>query len=169
MYQATEYAILLHNYTRAFSPRVVSGDHSYCSDFSKSLTEKLFLASNPPWFSIYENYPWEIYNLKLCTVYTVCGRFNQNVAQRVCDYQIEWLNMIIHLKTTLPLWKTCVKSYTWAVWISNGEAHFATLTMYTRDGQELLAIIVFLFTCMGAFIQRWQCLHQVWTFASHTT
>ena len=32
-YQATEYAILLHNYTHAFSTEIESGGHSYCCDF----------------------------------------------------------------------------------------------------------------------------------------
>ena len=39
-YRATTYAILLRNYTHAFSPGVESRDHSYCCDFGKSLLKK---------------------------------------------------------------------------------------------------------------------------------
>ena len=33
--------------------------------------------------------------------YTLCGRINQSVSQRVCEFQIELHNMQIHLKITL--------------------------------------------------------------------
>ena len=63
-YQATEYAILLRNYTYAFSPGVESGDHSYCCDVGKVVV-KTISASNPSRFSIDANCSREIHNLKL--------------------------------------------------------------------------------------------------------
>ena len=46
---------------------MTSGSHSYCRDFGKSLL-KTISAPNPPRFSIDENYPREIHNLKLRTI-----------------------------------------------------------------------------------------------------
>ena len=51
--------------------------------------------------------------------YTLCGKWNQNVVQRVCDFQKELLSIPIHLKITLPLWNaygkfsTGVYDFTW--------------------------------------------------------
>ena len=42
--------------------------------------------------------------------YTLCGRINQDVAQRVCDFQIELLYVQIRSKITLPLWNAYRKS-----------------------------------------------------------
>ena len=57
-------------------------------------------------------------------VYTLCGRVYQNVAQRVCDFQIELPNIPIHLKIALPLWNAYGKSSTGGVWVSNGVIHW---------------------------------------------
>ena len=56
--------------------------------------------------------------------FTLSGRFNRHVAQRGCEFQVESLNMPIHKKITLPLWKTCRKFSTGGVLISNGIAHW---------------------------------------------
>ena len=53
-----------------------------------------------------------------------CGIFSQMVViQRVCDFQIELLNMQIHLKITLPLWKPYGKPFHGGRWIFNEIAH----------------------------------------------
>ena len=40
-------------------------------------------------------------------MFTLCGRLNQFIAQRVCEFQIALPNKLTHLKITLPLWNTC--------------------------------------------------------------
>ena len=50
------------------------------------------------------------------------GRFD-NFAYKVLGFQTGLLNMPIHLKTTLPLWKTYGKSSTGGVCASNGITH----------------------------------------------
>ena len=49
---------------------------------------------NFKWISLQDTPTWKFY--------TLCSRINQHVAQRVCDFHIEFLNMTIHLKITLP-------------------------------------------------------------------
>ena len=39
---------------------------------------------------------------------SVVGRLTQNFAQKGCEFQIELLNMAVHLKIILPLWKLVV-------------------------------------------------------------
>ena len=55
--------------------------------------------------------------------YTLCGGLNYNVVQRGCDFQMELLNMLIHLKITLPLWDVHCKSSTGGELVSDGAAH----------------------------------------------
>ena len=64
--------------------------------------------------------------------YTLCNILKQNVAQRGCEFQMELLNMPIHLKITHPLKKTCSKSSTEGVCILNGASHCTNLRSFLR-------------------------------------
>ena len=51
-------------------------------------------------------------------------RLNRNITQRVCEF---YVNLPVHLKIILPLWKTCNKSSTEGVWISTGVAQYSII------------------------------------------
>ena len=71
---------------------------------------------------------------KPCKEQIPFGRFNQNVAQTVCGFQVALLKELIHLKITLLLWQTFPKSST-GVWISNRIASFNHSGMLLRKSE----------------------------------
>ena len=57
-------------------------------------------------------------------LYTLCNRFIRHVSQKGCELQMDLLKLSIHLKIAPIPWKTCNKSLTGDVKISNTLDHF---------------------------------------------
>ena len=71
--------------------------HPLWNIYSKFFTEGVLILSGLAHWT---------FSYRVSTLYTLWGRFNQQVAQRVCGFQIELLNKIINLKFTLSLMHT---------------------------------------------------------------
>ena len=67
---------------------------------------------------------------------------NQNISQKAVNFKLTFLNLPIHLKITIPKWKTCGKSSTGGAWISPLQVNTQNTLIRKKSVQNKLNFIM---------------------------